>query len=468
MTDEIHVSNQYAALVDSQRRYFRTNTTLSYSFRIQQLKKLLDIVNQNEDKILAALKTDLNKSKFEAWGVEVGIIQTELQYAISHLHRWMKPVKLRTPYFHFYARSYTQKIPYGNTLVISPWNYPFQLALRPAIGAIAAGNTCIIKPSDVTPATSVLLGELINHNFPSEYLHVVNTDANGTQELLENKFDFIFFTGGTQIGKKVYEAAARNLTPVALELGGKNPCIIEADANMKITADRITWGKFSNAGQTCVAPDYLLVHESIQDELIKHIIQNIKDFFGDAILSPDYGRIINQNHMNRIGRLMQDVKVIYGGVVDDQNKFISPTLVEIHLLDEPIMQEEIFGPVLPVIPYKNIHEAFAIIARNPDPLVFYLFTHNRSLIKQVAEKTSSGDLVINEVVLHFGHLKLPIGGKGSSGIGKYQGKYSFDEFSHKKSVMHRSFFPDLSVRYPPYNDKKLKFLKRMFKWFMMR
>ena len=459
----------YNELVTAQRNYFSTKVTLPYEFRLAQLKKLLALVLQYEEKILHALYLDLHKSEFEAWGVEAGLIQTDLKYAISHLHKWMRNENLRTPIFHFYAKSYIQKIPYGVTLVIGPWNYPFLLALRPAIGAIAAGNTCIIKPGETSVQTAEILEEIINNHFPQEYLHVINTNAAGTQNLLKEKFDYIFFTGGTFVGKLVYEAAAKHLTPVSLELGGKNPCVIEADANVKITASRIAWGKFSNAGQTCVAPDYLLVHRSVKDQLVELIISNIKLFFGDdASLSKDFGRIINDHHLSRIEKLFEGVKILYGGNVNQKEKYISPTIVEILNLQSPIMQEEIFGPILPIITYDSVEEIFEIIHRNPDPLVFYIFTQNKKLINKFAREISCGDMVVNEVVLHFGHLKFPIGGKGTSGIGKYQGKYSFDEFSHKKSVMHKSYFPELNVRYPPYTSKKLNFLKWLFKWLMNR
>ncbi len=459
----------YNELTAAQRNYFSTKATLSYEFRIAQLKKLLALVVQYEAKILEALKKDLNKSEFEAWGVEAGLIQTDLKYVINHLHQWMRNKKIRTPLFHFYARSYIQKIPYGVTLVISPWNYPFLLAMRPAIGAIAAGNTCIIKPGESAVHTAKILEELINTHFPPEYLHVINTNGAGTENLLKEKFDYIFFTGGTLIGKKVYEAAAKNLTPVSLELGGKNPCIIAGDANLKISAARITWGKFSNAGQTCVAPDYVLVHHSMKDQFLDLVVQNIKSFFGDdPKRSNDFGRIINKNHFNRIKKLMDGANILYGGETDETENYISPTVIEISNPDAAVMQEEIFGPILPIVVYKEIDEVFDMINRHPDPLVLYLFSQNKSLIKKLSREISCGDMVINEVVLHFGNLKFPIGGKGTSGIGKYQGKYSFDEFSHKKSVMHKSYFPELNVRYPPYTTKKLNFLKWLFKWLMNR
>lgn len=466
--DPVQVST-YNELVTLQRNYFSTKVTLPYEFRLSQLKKLLALVEQYEEKILQAVHLDLHKSVFEAWGVEAGLIQTELKYAIGHLHKWMRNKKLRTPVFHFYAKSYIQKIPYGVSLVIGPWNYPFLLSLRPAIGAIAAGNTCIIKPGEAAVHTSKILEEIINKHFPAEYLHVVNTDGAGTEKLLAEKFDYIFFTGGSNIGKLIYQSAAKHLTPVSLELGGKNPCMIAPDANLRISAARVTWGKFSNAGQTCVVPDYILVHRSVKEEFVERILANIKKFFGDnPKQSPDFGRIINEKHFSRIERLLHGEKILYGGTADPAEKYIAPTVVEITDLQSPLMQEEIFGPILPIVVYDEPDEVFDLLNNNPDPLVFYLFTQNNQLIKRLSREISCGDMVINEVVLHFGHLKFPIGGKGTSGLGKYQGKYSYEEFSHKKSIMHKSYFPELKFRYPPYNENKLNFLKRLFKWFMYR
>lgn len=456
-------------LIVDQRFYFASKATLSCDFRITQLKKLLQLTIDFEDKLLEALFKDLHKSKFEAWGAEVGLIQTELKYFIGHLKKWMRPKKLATPLFHIRAKSYIQKVPYGNTLIIAAWNYPFLLAMRPLIGAIAAGNTAVIKPSENAPSTASLLEEMINNNFDKKYIHVVNADAEGTKELLTQKFDFIFFTGGTQIGRHVYEAAAKHLTPVALELGGKNPCIIDETADLDIAAARITMGAFSNCGQTCVTPDYILVPENLKNALSEKIITKIESAFGkDAKLSPDFGRIINTTHFDRINKLLDKQNIVFGGITDRDEKYISPTIILDPDPASPLMREEIFGPVLPIIGYTNIEKALDLIKNNPDPLVLYLFSKNKTRIKKVSEEIRCGDMVINEVMLHFGHLKLPIGGVGNSGIGKYQGKYSFDEFSHKKSVMHKYFFPELNVRYAPYNKKKFLFLKRMFRWFMWR
>lgn len=455
----------YAELVAQQRAYFHTGATLPYAFRIAQLEQLLTLTNRYEQELLAAINTDLHKSRFEAWGTEIGVIQTELRYCIRHLRKWMHAKTIKTPLFHFRSRSYIQPVPHGNTLIISPWNYPFLLSIRPLIGAIAAGNTAIIKPSEHASATAAVMERMINENYPAEYVHIVNTNAEGSSKLIKQKFDFVFYTGGTQVGKLVYQEAAKNLTPVVLELGGKNPCIIDSTAHLDITAQRIAWGKFSNAGQTCVAPDYILVQRSIKEIFVQKLIEDLESFFkNELVTTEDYGRIINDNHVSRIQKLLQGEKIIYGGQVIPEQRFIAPTLIEVTNLDSPIMQEEIFGPLLPIIAYDNFEEIQSIIDRNPDPLVLYLFTKDQALIDRCATEIGCGDMSVNEVVLHFGHLHLPIGGKGASGIGKYQGKHSFTTFSHMKSVMHKRFFPELDVRYPPYTEKKRRTLKALFRY----
>lgn len=458
--------HDYAALVEAQRNYFATKATLSYAFRIAQLQKLAALVLQYEEEILHAIYLDLHKSRFEAWAVETGVITHEIRYFVKHLKKWMRAKRARTPMLHFRSASYIQRIPYGNTLIIAPWNYPFLLAIRPLIGAIAGGNTAIVKPSEQSAHTAAVMEKMINTHFESGYLHVVNTDAQGTGELLKQTFDHIFFTGGSSVGKIVYTAAAANLTPVVLEMGGKNPCIIEPDADLDVTAARLAWGKFSNAGQTCVAPDYLIIHEDIRDALIDKLKKRLDMHFGTSSEnSPHYGRIINPMHVQRLQKLLSGAHVVYGGRVIAEDKFIEPTLVEIQDRHAPIMQEEIFGPILPYLTYRNRAEVEEIIAKNPNPLVLYLFTRNKASVQQYANEISCGDMVVNELVLHFGHLHLPIGGKGSSGMGKYQGKYSFEAFTHPKSVMHRKFFPDLAIRYPPYTTASLSRLQQFYRHF---
>lgn len=459
----------FEKLMATQRQFYASKVTLSYTFRVEQLNKLLQLIKTNEAAISAALFADLHKSNFEAWGTEIGVTISELEYFIRHLKKWMRPKRLRTPLFHFRANGYIQNIPHGNTLIVAPWNYPFLLSIRPLIGAIAAGNTAIVKPSENAPATALILEQIINANFDTGFVYVVNTDIEGSKKLTAQKFDYLFYTGGTAVGKIIYEAAAKHLTPVALELGGKNPCIIDETANIEVSAARITWGKFNNSGQTCVASDYLIVHESIKEKLINALISNIEKFYGENPLkSPDYGRIINPFHFNRVSSLLDGEKIIYGGKVDANEKYISPTLVEITNLNSPLMESEIFGPILPIISYKNLEEALAIVNQHPNPLVFYIFTKNMALAKQLGREISCGDMVINETVLHFGDIMMPIGGKGDSGFGKTQGKYSYEAFSHQKSVLSKRYFPDLPVRYPPYNQRQLNQLKVLFRFLFQR
>ncbi len=453
-------------VIDNQRRFFNTGSTHSYTFRRVQLNRLKQLVKQYEPKILAALKADLSKGDFEGWVEEIGVIEQELNLAIKHLSSWMSRQKLPTPLLHAVGTSFRYPEPYGNTLVISPWNYPFLLALRPAIGAIAAGNTCIIKPSEFATHTSQVLEDMINNHFDSRYLFVLNTDAAGTQQLLQHRFSFIFFTGSPAVGKLIAQAAAKHLTPVTLELGGKNPCIVDADINMEIAARRIVWGKFSNAGQTCVAPDYLLVHASISEKFIALLIDTIRQFYGDEpATGNDYGRMIHQRQFDRIAGLIAQSEVIYGGQTDVKTLFIAPTITRVNHPGEPVMQEEIFGPVLPVITFDTPEEAFGVVAMHPDPLVAYLFSRNDNYVEKFLKQIPAGDACINDVVVHFGHSRLPIGGRGNSGTGKYQGRYNFEAFTHWKSVLKKNFVPDLPMRYPPYNEKKLNRMQQIFKWF---
>lgn len=457
---------EYSAIVQAQRNIFQSGKTLSSDFRKEQLRKLIAVIKQNEQNICKAIYEDLHVGKFEAATLQTRLIINEAEYFLKHLDNWMKPQKVKTPLFHFRASSSILRRPYGLTCVIAPWNYPFMLALRPAIGAIAAGNCCIIKPSEITQHTAAILEELINQHFNTNVLRVINTDAAGTQQLLQEKFDFIFFTGGTRVGKLIYEAAAKNLTPVSLELGGKSPCVVCEDANLEIAVKRIVWGKFMNAGQTCIAPDYLIVHESIKEKFIELLIHTIKNFYPNVEENENYARIVNATHTSRLISLLEHgVKIRYGGHYDAVKKFIEPCILELEDKNAAIMKEEIFGPLLPVLSYKNIDEIFEIIHQNPNPLVAYLFTRNESFKKYFFTTVKAGDVVINETILHFGHLYLPIGGRGNSGMGKYQGENSFDEFSHKMSVLNKKFYPDISLRYPPYTDKNFKRISSLIRKF---
>lgn len=452
------------ALITAQRQFFNSKVTLSYSFRMEQLKKLRNLIVDNERAILDALHADLRKSDFEGYGTEVGFCLGEIDHTIKHLKSWMKPKRVATPLFHSIGSSHLYSDPFGVTLIISPWNYPFQLLIAPLIGAICAGNTAILKPSELAPNTSKLIDELISKNFNPEYIAVVLGAVEESRALLEERFDYIFFTGGVEIGRYVYQCAAKYLTPVTLELGGKSPCIVDENINLEVASRRILWGKFTNAGQTCVAPDYLLVDEKVKDKLLAKMKIHLKEFFGDdPQLSPDYGRIINERHFDRINRLIDSNKVFTGGKTDKSDLYISPTILENITTDDAVMGQEIFGPVLPVITYKNVNEAIDFVNKNEKPLAFYIFSENKSFSEKILQETSGGGGCINDTLMHLGNANLPFGGVGESGIGAYHGASTFDTFSHKKSVHKKSTITDLKIRYAPYKNN-LPILKQLMKW----
>ncbi|UKO99453.1 aldehyde dehydrogenase [Nostoc sp. UHCC 0870] len=440
-------------ILRKQKDFFQTGQTKNVTFRLEQLKKLKDLVINHEKSIIQALKADLHKPEFETYATEIGVIK-EINYAIKHLKTWAKPKKAAVPtdFFNYSAQIYPE--PLGIILIISPWNYPFQLMISPLVGAIAAGNCTIIKPSELAPHTSNLLAEIISNAFPQEYITVVEGGVETSQQLLQEKFNHIFFTGGTSVGRIVMEAAAKHLTPVTLELGGKSPCIVDTDINIEHTARRIIWGKFINAGQTCIAPDYLLVNQKIKQDLITALQKTIKEFYGDEpASSPDYARIISPRHFARLAEFLKNGEIISGGDSNPEELYISPTLIDHVSLTDPVMQEEIFGPILPVLEYTDITEAIALINSQPKPLALYLFSQNKKLQAQILQETSSGGVCINDTVMQVGVSSLPFGGVGDSGIGSYHGKASFDTFSHYKSVLKNSFWLDLNWRYAPYKGK---------------
>lgn len=452
-------------LVQSQRDYFATHATKNVDFRKQQLRKLRDLITRNEDAILEALHKDLHKHEFEGYSTEVGFVLKDLDEALAHVDEWAKPQPASTPLFHFKATSYVQPEPFGVTFVIAPWNYPFQLLLAPVVGAMVAGNTAILKPSEYAVHTSAVVAKLINENFDSRYLHVVEGGVEETQILLEEKFDYIFFTGGTNVGKIVYQAAAKHLTPVTLELGGKSPCIIDRDTHVNYTAKRTMWGKFLNAGQTCIAPDYILIDKKIKKEVVEKFKYYLRQFYGDNPQQSEYyGRIINARHFQRLAGYLQDGNIEFGGQIDDKERFIAPTLLTNVKLDSPVMQDEIFGPILPIIEYDNIEDAIQFINQRSKPLALYMFSKNQHRINRVLSETSAGGVTINDTIMHIANGALPFGGVGDSGIGGYHGKYSFDTFSHKKAVLHRSFLIEEPVRYAPYNKVNKKLLKHLMDW----
>jgi aldehyde dehydrogenase (NAD+) len=448
-------------IILQQRKFFNTGNTKDISFRIAQLKALYSSVANNEAAMVQAMKADLNKPEFETFASEIFLIFKEIDYAIKQINTWTKPKKVDVPLQSFPASGKIYPEPLGVVLIIGPWNYPFQLMIAPLIGAIAAGNCAILKPSELAPHTSKLIADIISQIFQPAYITVVEGDVEASKKLLAEKFDHIFFTGGTAVGKIIMEAAAKHLTPVTLELGGKSPCIVDTDINLEHTARRITWGKFINAGQTCIAPDYILVDKKIKDNLLDKIQQYIKEFYGDnPAQSPDYGRIISQRHFNRLTSFLKDGKIITGGENNPTDRYLAPTVIDNVSWNDDVMQEEIFGPILPVLEYTDISEAIAQINSRSKPLALYLFSNNKNLQQRILQETSSGSVCLNDTILQVGVLSLPFGGVGDSGIGSYHGKASFDTFSHYKSVLYNPFWLDLKWRYAPY-EGKLPFLKRI-------
>jgi aldehyde dehydrogenase (NAD+) len=449
-------------LIQKQREFFQIGKTKDIAFRLEKLKTLKQSIIENETAIVQALQADLNKPEFETYATEISFIK-EINYAIKHLHSWTKAKKAEVSldFFNYSAKIYPE--PLGVVLIIGAWNYPFSLIIAPLIGAIAAGNCSILKPSEMAPHTSRLLAEMMGKYFEPEYIAVVEGGVEVSQKLLAEKFDHIFFTGGTSVGKIVMEAAAKHLTPVTLELGGKSPCIVDVNINIEHTARRITWGKFLNAGQTCIAPDYLLVDKKIKQDLVNGLKKCITEFYGDNPAdSPDYARIISQKHCQRLSNLLKDGEIVIGGETKLEERYIAPTIIDQVSLTDPVMQEEIFGPILPVIEYTDIAEAIALINSKPKPLALYLFTQNKDVQQRVLQEISCGGVCINDTMMHYAISSLPFGGVGDSGIGNYHGKASFDIFSHHKSVLQNSFWLDLNWRYAPYKGK-LAFLKRMMK-----
>jgi len=449
-------------LLKKQRQYFSSGKTRSLDFRAKKLLQLKAYILENEESITDALKKDLNKSQTESYMTEIGVILEEIKYALKNIKSWMKPEKVKTPLTQFRAQSYIYSEPYGLSLIIGTWNYPFLLCFSPLIGAIVAGNCAIVKPSEVSPNCSKIISKIINDVFDEEYVKSIEGGVETATELLNQKFDYIFYTGSVNVGKIVMQAASKNLTPVTLELGGKSPCIIDKEINIDVTARRIVWGKFMNAGQTCIAPDYLYVHKKVKKELIGSLEKSIKELYGNNPKeSPDYPRIVNGKHLDRLLGLMDKGKIVIGGEVDKSNLYIAPTIIDEVDWEDPIMQEEIFGPILPIMEYNNLNEVIDIINSHPKPLALYLFSDNKELQQKIIEKTSSGGVCINAPTYHQVSSLLPFGGVGDSGMGNYHGKFSFDTFSHKKAVVIKSFFPDLKIMYPPYKGK-LRLLRKIW------
>lgn len=452
-------------IFNKQKEFFYLGKTNDINFRINNLKKLKQVINKNEDKILDALKKDLGKSNFESYATEIGIVYDEINAHIKNIKKWSKVERRKSPIIYYPAKSYIYKEPYGVTLIIGPFNYPFQLVIAPLVGAISAGNTAIIKPSENTKNVSLLLEEMINENFQEEYLKVVNPleGKDAVSYLLELPFDYIFFTGSVRVGKIVMEKASKNLTPVTLELGGKSPCIVDMDAKLELAAKRIVWGKFLNAGQTCVAPDYLCVHKSVKDELLKLIVKELHKQFGkDIKTSVDYPRIVNNISLNRLKEYIKDGEVYYGGNVDSNDLYIEPTILTNVDLNSMVMSEEIFGPILPVIEFDNIETIINFVNKREKPLALYYFSESKKRINHILRSTTSGGVTINDTIIHVANGNLPFGGVGNSGIGSYHGKSSFDTFSHQRAVMERGTFVEFNIRFAPYKEK-INILKKLMK-----
>lgn len=447
-------------ILDKQREYFKSGATLPIKNRLESLKILKTVIKLKEKEILAALKTDLGKSNTEAYMCEVGLALSEISYFLKHLKKFAKDKVVPTPLTNFHSKSIIKSVPYGNVLIISPWNYPFLLAIESLTNAIAAGNTVIIKPSAYSPATSKIVKEIVEEAFPSKYVAVVTGGREENKNLLSMKFDYIFFTGSQSVGKEVLKAASQNLTPVTLELGGKSPCIVDETANIKLAARRIVFGKYLNCGQTCVAPDYICCHSSVKDELVEEIKKQIVEQFGENPLdNPNYGKIINQKHFIRLCNLMIENKIVIGGKVDTETLKIAPTVMTNVTWNDSVMHEEIFGPILPIMTYNNLYDVIDVVEKLPHPLALYVFSESKKNIKSVTELCRYGGGCVNDVVVHLATPEMPFGGVGASGMGAYHGKFGFDTFSHKKSILDKKTWFDLPMRYQPYNKICSKLLK---------
>lgn len=438
-------------ILDKQRNYFQSGATLPVSFRIEMLKKLRGAVQKYETEIGLALKEDLGKSGYESFMCETGLVLSEISYMIRHTRRFAARHRVYTPLAQFASQSYKKPSPYGNTLIMSPWNYPFLLTIDPLADAIAAGNTAIVKPSAYSPATSAIIEKIIAECFPPEYVAVVTGGRKENASLLQKKFDLVFFTGSQNVGKEVLRHTAETLTPVVLELGGKSPCIVDSTAKLKLAAKRIVFGKYLNCGQTCVAPDYILCHSSVKDQFIQEIIRQIKKQYGENPLeNPDYGKIVNEKHFNRLCGLIDPDKAVLGGDVNKDTRQIAPTVMNHVTWEDAVMQEEIFGPILPILTFDHFDEVYEMLAERPKPLALYLFSEDKRRIREVTERCTYGGGCINDTIIHLATSEMGFGGVGESGMGSYHGRDGFDAFSHTKSIVDKKTWMDLPMRYQPY------------------
>lgn len=446
--------------VERLRQAFESGRTRPVEWRLAQLQEVARMMRDHEADFGEALRLDLGKSAFEAMLTELSFVEAEAKYAIRHLDTWMRPVRVRTPLMVQPGRSHIQPEPKGVVLIIAPWNYPLSMVMAPLVGAIAAGNCAVMKPSEVTCHTSSALAKILPRYLDPDAFAVVEGGIPETTELLGQRFDHILYTGNERVARIVMSAAAKHLTPVTLELGGKSPCLIDKSADIEVAASRIAWGKFLNAGQTCVAPDHVLVHRDVATPFVDALARRIREFYGDdPAQSPDYCRIASQRHAERFAKLLEGQKIHVGGRVDVANRFVEPTIVLDPPADSELMREEIFGPVLPVITVDEMHHAIKFVADRPKPLALYVFTRSKALEEAVLDRLSAGSVCINDAVIFMVSPELPFGGIGNSGMGRYTGWYGFETFSHMKPVMRRSFRFDAPLRYPPYSDRKAKLLK---------
>lgn len=452
------------SLVEKQRAYFAEGKTLPIEGRIRALNRLEQAIKNREEELCRALKADLGKSRIESYMCEVGLTLSELGYVKRHLRSWSRDKRVRTPLAQFHARSFTVQEPYGVVLVMSPWNYPVLLTLEPLIGALAAGNCCVVKPSAYSPETSAVMASILREIFPEEYVAVVEGGRQENQGLLAQRFDYIFFTGGVNVGKLVMEKASAHLTPVTLELGGKSPCVIDESANLKLAARRLAFGKYLNCGQTCVAPDYVLVHEKVKERFLEYVKEEITHMYGRKPLeNPDYGKIINRKHFDRLLGLIDESKLVFGGESSEETLQIAPSVLDRVTPEDAVMQEEIFGPLLPILTVRSMDEALAFVNARPKPLAFYIFTQNKSVEQMFLRRASFGGGCVNDTIIHLATSAMGFGGVGNSGMGSYHGKKSFETFSHEKSIVKKYTWLDLPMRYQPYTKQKDKMIRTFLK-----
>lgn len=455
------IQQETSSVFTRQGIFFGQQKTKPLGFRLSALQKLKSAIKNFENEIYRALYADLQKSEFEAYATEIGFVLEEISFHQRNLKRWVKPERVSSGIASFPSKSRVLPEPLGRTLIIAPWNYPFQLIIAPLIGAISAGNTAILKPSEISVHTSAIVAKIIKATFSEEYIAVFEGDAATTKALLELKFDHIFFTGSPRVGQIVMEAAAKQLIPVTLELGGKSPCIVDVGQDLKLVAKRIVWGKLLNAGQTCIAPDYIMVHDDIKDEFVFALAEAIKSSYGnDAKENKDYPRIVSRANTERLSYLLEGATIYYGGKIDVEVKYVEPTILIDVAPEMPVLQQEIFGPIIPVLTFSDVDQVVQFVNGKPKPLALYCFSDNKSFIQRIINEVPSGGVTINDTLMHISNNRLPFGGVGNSGMGHYHGKYSFDLFSHKKAVLIRGTWLDIPLRYAPFAEK-LKYIKKI-------